>query len=118
MTPDREKLWIRVQALEQTVDSLQEELIALNLALDQKELVIRELKDSVAEAQQEADALQLALDIEQEHLAEVMVPREHECRTCRQTFWAPGDAQWCSDDCRYWRKAMPFKEYYASLHHG
>jgi len=89
----KDALEAKVKALKGQVDTLQRELHQLNLKLDQADQDYQELFDQR----------------EPKH-------EEHVCRSCFATFTGPVDQQWCSDDCRYFKRARPFEEYYAMLH--
>jgi len=90
-----EALELQVMALEAQIDVLYEELHQLNLELDQAD---RDWNELWEQKQPETE--------------------EHVCRGCFVTFTGPVDQQWCSDDCRYFKRARPFEEYYAMLHPG
>jgi len=92
----RQKLLeLQVVTLEAQVDTLQGELHDLNL----------ELTHAYADIERLTDDKPCGHGL-----------GEKVCRSCFVTFTGPIEAQWCSDDCRYFRRARPFEEYYAMLH--
>jgi len=80
------------------------------------EVKIRALESQVEVLQLELTTLNGALDRQSQLLLEVDVLEEKVCRSCFVTFTGTLDQQWCSDDCRYFKRARPFEEYYAMLH--